>query len=87
MIGNKEKEGWHYLAVKKLSSLLHRKTSKHKGDFYCLSCLNCFRTENKLGSHEWACKNKDFCRIAMPSKKKKKKKKEFKQYMKSDKMP
>ena len=52
MIGNKEKKGWHYLAVKKLSALQHRKTLKHNGDFYCLSCLNSFRTENKLGFHE-----------------------------------
>ena len=30
MIPNEEKEGWHYLAVKKLPALLHKKTSKHK---------------------------------------------------------
>ena len=36
MIPNEEKEGWHYLTVKKL---LHRKTSKNKGDFYCLICF------------------------------------------------
>ena len=35
MIPNEEKEGRHYLAVKKLSALLHGITSKHKGDFYC----------------------------------------------------
>ena len=63
MIPNIEKEGWHYLAVKKLSPLLHRVTSKHKGDFYCLNCLHSFRTENKLKSHEKVCKNKDFCGI------------------------
>ena len=34
MIPNEEKEGWHYLAVKKLSTLL-----KHHGDFYCLNWL------------------------------------------------
>ena len=39
MIANEEKEGWQYLAVKKLSALLHGITSKHKGDFYCLICL------------------------------------------------
>ena len=34
MIPNEDKEGqWHYLAVKKLSALLHRKTSKNNGDF------------------------------------------------------
>ena len=51
MIPNKEKEGWHYLVVKKISALPHRKTSKDKGDF-CLNYVNSFRTENK---------NKDFC--------------------------
>ena len=29
MIPNEEKEGWHYFAVKKLSTLLHGITSKH----------------------------------------------------------
>ena len=67
-----------------LSALLHKKTSKHKGDF-CLNCLNSFRTENKLKSHEKVCKTKDFCGIEMPTEKKKIL--EFKQYMKSDKMP
>ena len=33
MIPNAEKEGWHYLAVKTLSALLHGITSKHKGVF------------------------------------------------------
>ena len=63
MIPNREKEGWwDYLAVKKLSALLHRITSKNKGDFYCLNYLHSFRTENKLKSHEnvkiflWNCK-------------------------------
>ena len=64
MIPNEEKEGrWHYLA------LLHRMTSKIKGDFCCLNCLHSFRTENKLKSREKVCKNKDFCGIVMPSEK------------------
>ena len=50
MVPNEEKERSHYLVVKKLSALLYRITSK-KGDFYCLNCLNSFRTENKLKSH------------------------------------
>ena len=83
-ITNKEKEGWHYLAVKKLSALLHKKTSKHKGGFYCLNCLNSFRTKSNLKSYEKACKNKDFYGIVMPSEKKKIL--EFSQYMKSNKM-
>ena len=71
MIPNEEKEGWHYLTVKKLSALLHRKTSKNKDDFYCLNCLHSFRTENKLKSHEKVFKNKDFCGVVMPTEKKK----------------
>ena len=60
MITNKEKEVWHYLTVKILSTLLTGKTSKHYKDFHCLNCLHSFRTENKLDSHEKICKNKDF---------------------------
>ena len=48
---NEEKEGWHCLAVKKLSTLLKGITTKHHGDFYRLNCLHSFRTENKLKSH------------------------------------
>ena len=66
MTSNGEKEGWQYLAVKKLSTLLRGITSKHDGDFYCLNCLHSFRTENKFRSHEKVCKNKDFWGIAMP---------------------
>ena len=69
IILNEEKEGWHYLAGKKLSALLHGIISKHKGDFYCLNCLHYFRTENKLKSHEKLSKSKDFCGIVMPSEK------------------
>ena len=60
MIPNKEKEGCHYLAVKKIFTLLRGITSKHNGDFYCFNCLQTFRTENKLKSHEKLCKNKVF---------------------------
>ena len=53
IILNDEKESCHYIAVKKLSTLLHGITSKHKGNFYWLNCLRSFRTENKLQtSHE-----------------------------------
>ena len=48
-----EKEGW--------------KTSSRDGNFYCLTCLHSFRTENKLNSHEKACKDKDFCSIEISS--------------------
>ena len=46
MIPNEEKEEWHYLAVKKLFTLLRGITPIHHGDFYCLNCLHSFRTEN-----------------------------------------
>ena len=67
---NEEREGWHYLAVK-IVCIITKKTSKHKGDFYCLDCLNSFRTEKKRKSYGKACKIKDFCEIVMPSEKKK----------------
>ena len=80
MIPNEEKEGWHYLAVRKLSTLLKGITSKHHGDFYCLNCLHSFRTE----FHEKVCKNEDFCGTVMPSENDNIL--EFNQRMKSDKM-
>ena len=39
-------EKWHYLAIKKLSTLLRGITSKHDGDFYCLNCLHSYRTKD-----------------------------------------
>ena len=81
MISNGEK--WHYVAVKKLSSLLRDITSRNNGDFYCLNCLHSFRTKSKLESHKRACKNKDFCNIIMPAEDTKIL--EFNQYQKSDK--
>ena len=49
MISNEEK--WHYLAGKKLFALLRWITSKHHGDFYCLTCLHSFATEKKNLNH------------------------------------
>ena len=48
MILNKLKEGWDYLAVKRLSTFLRGITSKHHGDFCCFSCRHSFRTEKKI---------------------------------------
>ena len=62
MITNEEKEDWHYLAVKKLLTLLRGITSKHHSDFF-----HYFPTKNKLESHEKTCKKKDFCRITLPT--------------------
>ena len=52
--------------------------SKNDGDFYCLSCLHSFTTENVYG-------NKDFCKIVLSSEDTKIL--EFNQYPKSDKSP
>ena len=84
MIPNEQKEGWIYLAVKKLSTLLRGITSKRHDDFYSFNCLHSFKTENKFKSHEKLCKNKDYCRIVMPSEKDNIL--EFNCHMKSDKM-
>ena len=54
-------EGWHYLAVKKLSVSLRGITSKQHGDFYCLNCLHSFAIENKRESHKNVYENKYFC--------------------------
>ena len=78
-------EGWHYLAVKKLSALLRRIKSKYVDDFYCLNCLYVFRTENKLETHKIVCKSQDICHIVMSSEDTKIL--EFNQYQKSDKAP
>ena len=52
MIPNEGREGWHFLAVKKISTLLRGITSKSDSDFYCLNCLHSFKTEKKLISHK-----------------------------------
>ena len=49
MIPNRE--GLHYIAVRKLSASLKGIMSKHDSDFYCLNCVHSFRTRNKSGSH------------------------------------
>ena len=85
MITNEEKEGWHYLAVKKLSALLHKKNFDSSGYFYCLNCLNSFMTENKLKIHKKISKNYDFCGVEMLSEKNNILK--FSQHEKLNKMP
>ena len=61
MIPNKE--GWHYIAIKRSPALLKRITSKYNNDYYCLNCLYFFRTKSKLESHKKVCENKDFCNV------------------------
>ena len=50
---------------KKLPALLTGITSKHNGDFYCLSCLHSFAKENKRESHKKVFENKDFCNVVI----------------------
>ena len=59
-------EKWHYLAVKRLSALFRRITSKHNGDFYCLNCFQSYTTEKKLKKHKKVCENHDYCYLKMP---------------------
>ena len=53
-------EQWHYFAVKKLSALLRRITSKHNGDFYCLNCFPSYNTKDKLKKHRDVCEKHNF---------------------------
>ena len=69
----------------KIICIITQNNLKNKNDFYCLNCLHSFRTENKLKSHEKIFKNKDFCRIVMPTEKNKVLK--FNQYIDFDRMP
>ena len=50
-----KREGWHYLAVKKLLTILREITSKHHGHLHCLNWLHFFETENKFESHKKIC--------------------------------
>ena len=59
---------WHFRAVKCLSALFKRITSKHEGDFYCLNCFQSYTTENKLKKHKKVCENHDYCYVEMPEK-------------------
>ena len=50
-------EGWHYIAVKKLSELLRRIMSKHEGDLssfvkLMLNCLHLLKTKNEHESNK-----------------------------------
>ena len=78
-------EGWHYLAVNKLSALLRRITSKHDVDFYSLNCFHSSQHRQKLELHKKICESKDFCNVIMPSEDIKILK--FSQYQKFDNVP
>ena len=53
----------YYAAVKRFSALPRGITCNHNDDFYCLSCLNCLRKENKLKKYENVRQNHDCCYI------------------------
>ena len=58
MIADNKK--WHYLAVKKFSSLFKGITSNNFGDFSYLNCLHSFSTKNNLKERENVCRNHDY---------------------------
>ena len=62
------REGWHYLALIQLSSLLRGVTSTYNGNFYCLNCFYLYGTENNLEWYIKVCQNKEFFRVVVPSK-------------------
>ena len=68
-----------------MKSKLFFNDSKNNGDFYCLNCLQSFRTKKVLELHKKIYENKDLCNVIMPSKDTKIL--EFNQYQKSDKPP
>ena len=47
-VARSERQQRHYLAVKRLSTLLRGLTSKNNADFYSLNCLHYFKTKNKV---------------------------------------
>ena len=63
MISNRE--GWHYLAVKKLFVLLKRITSTRS--FFLSESSSFFAIKKKLESHIKVCENRNFCNVVMPS--------------------
>ena len=58
-----EGKKWHYLAVKKLSTLLKGITSKHDGDFCCLNCFQSYTTKNKVKKHKKVGGSHDYCYV------------------------
>ena len=76
-----EADKWHYIALKSvctddgfnrpirsLPRLFRGLAANNNGDFYCLSCLYSFRTDNALKRHERLCGNNDYCHVEMPTK-------------------
>ena len=55
---------WHYLAIKILSALFKRITSKSIDDYYCVICSNSFRKESIRDSHKILYKD-TFCQTSL----------------------
>ena len=79
-----EVEKYHYISLKNVPAddgfnrpirslyrLFRGVTGNNNGDFYCLSCLRSFQTDNALKRHERFCDNNDYCHAEMPTKEKK----------------
>ena len=64
MIADGEK--WHYLAIKKLSTLLKGITGNNNGDFYCLNCFGTYTKKSELEKHKSVCENHDYCYVGIP---------------------
>ena len=73
---------WHYLAVKKLSTLIRWITSKHCIIVWIVFIL---LEQKNLELHKEVCENKDTCNVIMPFEDTKIL--QFNQYQKSDKVP
>ena len=59
----------HYVAVKSLSRLLSKQSSKHKeAQHFCTNCLNGFESEIIRDEHYEYCRSKDSVRVEMPTK-------------------
>ena len=56
----KEKEGWHYPAVKKIPAHFRGIVSNHHGDFFCLNFLYSIATKYTIRSYKNLCKNNYF---------------------------
>ena len=54
------REGWHYLAVKRLTAFLREIRSNHDGDFWSLSYFHSFRTKSNPEFHKKASEIKYF---------------------------
>ena len=46
---------WHSFAIRSLPASLRDVASTHNGDYYCLNCLDSYRTKKKVKEHEEIC--------------------------------